>query len=114
MDIFKLKDDGIEKIKANPFALEKDIQLLVEKNLNHLFNLQMMASEFRIASYRFDTLAFDEESSSFVIVEYKKGHSYSVIDQGYTYLATMLNNKAEVVLEYNETLGRSLLRDEVD
>ena len=108
MDIYKVTDDGIDKVKANPFALEKDIQLLVENNLEQLFNLQMVTSEFSIANYRFDTLAFDEESSSFVILEYKKGHSYSVIDQGYTYLATMLNNKAEVVLEYNEKLGRSL------
>lgn len=114
MDIYKLTNDGVDKVKANPFALEKDIQLLVEENLEQLFNLQMVTSEFRIANYRFDTLAFDEESSSFVIVEYKKGHSYSVIDQGYTYLATMLGNKAEVVLEYNEKLGRSLRRDDVD
>lgn len=114
MNIYKLSNAGISKVRPTPFALEKDIQQLVEGNLDQFFNLQLVSSEFTISNYRFDTLAYDEESSSFVIIEYKKGHSYSVIDQGYTYLATMLNNKAEVVLEYNENLGMSLRRDEVD
>ncbi|MBR8748601.1 hypothetical protein IX317_000260 [Fusobacterium sp. DD29] len=44
----------------------------------------------------------------------KKGNSYSVIDQGYTYLSTVLNNKAEVVLEYNEKMQDTLKRNEID
>ena len=44
----------------------------------------------------------DSLNDSFVIVEYKKGSSYSVIDQGYSYLSTMLNNKSDFVLELIE------------
>ena len=49
-----------------------------------------------------------------MIIEYKRGHSYSVVDQGYTYLSLMLNNKAEFILEYNETTNTHLKRSDID
>jgi hypothetical protein len=113
MNIYKATNKGLVEVQKEPFPLEKDIQLLVEKNLDQLFGLQFVATEFTIGEYRLDTLAFDRESSAFVIVEYKKGHSYSVIDQGYSYLSTMLDNKADFVLEYNERVGK-LLKNDVD
>ena len=64
-----------------------------------------MKSEFTLHNFRIDTLAFDEESKSFVIIEYKKDKSFSVVDQGYAYLSLMLNNKADFILEYNESLN---------
>lgn len=76
--------------------------------------MEFVESEFTIENYRLDSLAFDKENKSFVIIEYKKGNSYSVIDQGYTYLSTVLNNKAEVVLEYNEKMQDTLKRNEID
>jgi hypothetical protein len=39
-------------------------------------------SEFELHGLRIDTLAFDKESSVFVIIEYKKERNFSVIDQG--------------------------------
>ncbi len=114
MDIYKVKDDCLESIEKFPFLLEKDIQSLIEKNLDILFNLQFVKTEFTIGVFRLDTLCFDEESNSFVIIEYKKGSSYSVIDQGYSYLSVMLSNKAEFILEYNENMDKNLKRDEID
>lgn len=67
-----------------------------------------------MGDFRIDTLAFDESSNSFVIIEYKKGNSYSVVDQGYSYLSTMVNNKAEFILEYNEKTNDVLKRNDVD
>ena len=63
---------------------------------------------------RIDTLAFDIENKSFVIIKYKIDQSFSVIDQGYAYLGLLLNNKAEFILEYNENKGLSVKRDDVD
>jgi len=37
-----------------------------------------------------------------------------VIDQGYAYLALLLNNKADFILEYNECKNKSLKRDNID
>ena len=110
--IVKYSENSLKKLSENEFKLEKDLQSFVEKNLGFLLDLDMIKSEFTIENYRFDTLAFDRENNSFVIIEYKKGTSYSVVDQGYAYLSTMLNNKAEFILEYNEKLDKTLKRNE--
>ncbi|MEQ3307327.1 DUF5655 domain-containing protein [Fusobacterium varium] len=112
--LLKKINDKIQKLELDEFKLEKELQLFVENNLEQLLNLELIKSEFLIESYRIDTLAFDKENKSFVVIEYKRGSSYSVIDQGYSYLATVLNNKAELILEYNERRENSLKRDEID
>lgn len=113
MNIYNLKNNTLSQVNEMPFNLEKDIQSLIELNIYELFGYSFVSSEFSVSEYRIDTLCFDEENNSFVIVEYKKGSSYSVIDQGYSYLSTMLNNKAEFILEYNERQNATLKRDEV-
>ena len=115
MDLYKLSNSQkLEVLESTKFDLEKDIQTVIEKNTQELFNLQFVKSEFSVHNYRIDSLCFDQELKSFVIIEYKKTQSYSVIDQGFTYLSTMLNNKSDFVLEYNETTGSNLKRDEID
>jgi len=76
--------------------------------------LKMVKHEFSLNNFRIDTLAFDEESNAFVVVEYKRDRSFTVIDQGYSYLSLMLNNKADFILEYNERMKDNLKRDDVD
>lgn len=73
-----------------------------------------MKSEFSVDNLRIDTLAFNKENNSFVIIEYKRDKNNSVIDQGVSYLNIMLSNKSDFILEYNETLGEGLKRDDVD
>ena len=114
MNIYNFKNNTISQVNEMPFLLEKDIQSLVETNIYDLFGYSFVSSEFSVSEYRIDSLCFDEENNSFVIVEYKRGSSYSVIDQGYSYLSTMLNNKAEFILEYNERQNATLKRDEVN
>ena len=114
MRLFNINNTELKSVNSKPFKLEKDIQALIENNVQTLFDLEFVKSEFRIQNFRFDTLCFDKSNNSFVVIEYKKGHSYSVIDQGYSYLSTLLNNKSDFVLEYNETLGKTMKRDDVD
>lgn len=114
MNLYSKNNTSLSKLKSIPFKLEKDIQNIVEANLSTLFELELIKSEHPHGNYRFDTLCFDNDTKSFVIIEYKKGSSYSVIDQGYTYLSQLLNHKSDFILELNETLGRSLKRDEID
>jgi hypothetical protein len=59
-------------------------------------------------------MAYDNETNSFVIIEYKRDKNFSVIDQGYAYLSLMLNNKADFILEYNENQEKTLKRKDVD
>ena len=114
MNIYKLTKGELIEVDRDTFPLEKDIQSLVEKNLENLFGLEFVSTEFKVGDYRIDTLAFDRDSSAFVIIEYKKGHSYSVIDQGYSYLSAMLQSRAEFILEHNEKSGEALKRDDID
>jgi len=110
-----IQDKGqLNLIRSKPFNLEKEIHDLVEQNVEELFDLEFVKSEMSIGGFRFDTLCYDVENNSFVIIEYKKGSSYSVIDQGYTYLSTLLNNKSDFILEYNENKEKTLKRDDID
>lgn len=115
MKLYSTKDKTkIKPISNIKFDLEKEIQVLFEKNLEELFNLQFVKSEFSIKNFRIDTLGFDFENKSFVIIEYKKDRNFSVIDQGYTYMSLMLNNKSDFIIEYNENCGGILKRDDID
>jgi predicted transport protein len=113
MSIFKLSEQ-LDFVKELPFKLEKEIQTLVELNMKTLLRLDFIRSEFSLNNFRIDTLAFDTEKKSFVIVEYKRDKNFSVIDQGYAYLSLMLNNKADFILEFNESQQSTLKRSDVD
>lgn len=114
MPLFRMNRKQIEPIKEQPFKYEQEIKEIVEQNLSQLLGLQYVRSEFQIGTLRIDTLAYDSESKSFVIIEYKKDRNFSVVDQGMSYLGLMLNNKADFILEYNEKCDSSLRRDDVD
>lgn len=114
MALFKNTASKLDSIKENPFKLEKDIQSLFERNLLQIMGLEMVKSEFSIKNKRIDSLGFDPQTKSFVIIEYKRDKNSSVVDQGFTYLNLMLQNKADFILEYNEGLKKTLKRDDVD
>jgi predicted transport protein len=115
MPLFSIKNNKLEKVKEIPFKSErKDIQHTTESSLKEVFGYEFIKSELQLGNLRIDTLAFDNENKSFIIIEYKIDQSFSVVDQGYSYLALLLNNKAEFILQYNECQSRSLKRDEVD
>lgn len=102
----------LSKIKEKSIGLESTIQKNVEENLSELFNLEFVETEFQLNSLRIDTLAYDIENNSFVIIEYKKGRNESVIDQGYSYLSLLLNNKADFILKINEKLDKNISKTE--
>ena len=114
MPLYTIKSKCLEPIKGKPFKLEKEIQELTEANLQKIFRLDFIRSEFAIDNFRIDSLAFDPEANSFIIIEYKRDKNFSVIDQGYAYLSLMLNNKADFILEYNENKKKTLKRNSVD
>lgn len=113
MALFKISGK-LESIREKPFKLEKEIQQLVENNIELLLGLEFVSTEFSIQNFRIDTLAFDKETNAFVIIEFKRDKNFSVIDQGYAYLSLMLNNKADFILEFNESRDQKLKRNDVD
>lgn len=114
MPIYNIENEKLTPIKHVKFKNERELQTLTEKNLEELFGLKFVATEFQVDNLRIDTLAFNEETKSFVIIEYKNVKNYSVIDQGYSYLSLLLNNKAEFVLKYNIVFGSTLSKEDFD
>jgi predicted transport protein len=122
MPIFKIKNSKLEPIKEKSISLEKDIQKITEENLELLFGLKFVSGslnqEFSIKvneqEFYIDTLAFNEQDKSIVIIEYKKDKSFSVIDQGFAYLNAMLRNQAEFVLEINKRLKKNFGKEDID
>jgi len=120
--IFNIQNKKLQPISEKKFDLEQDIQKLIEANLDTIFGLIFVSGasneEFfvraREQDFYIDTLAFDEAQKSFVIIEYKKDKSISVIDQGFAYLSTMLNHKADFVLEINERLQKNFTKKDID
>jgi predicted transport protein len=114
MAIYKQNGNKLILVKEKKIDLEKTVQNLIEENLSKILGLKFVCSEFPLNNLRIDTLAFDEELKSFVIIEYKKDKSFSVIDQGFAYLAMLLNNKADFVLAYNEKCKKNLRKEDID
>ncbi len=113
MSLYKIGLE-FEQVNEISFKFEREIQQLTEQNLQVLLRLNFIRSEFSLNGFRIDTLAFDSDSKSFIIIEYKRDKTFSVIDQGYAYLSLMLNNKADFILEYNESQNQSLKRSDID
>lgn len=114
MALYINKTGTLQELKEKPFKLEKDIQKVFESNLFILMGLEFVKSEFIIKNKRIDTLAYDSQASAFIIIEYKRDKNISVIDQGFTYLSLMLENKADFIIEYNESLKQNMKREDVD
>lgn len=116
MVVFVNNNGKLTGIAEVPFKLEKEMQELTENNLDHIFKpeLEFVKSELELSGFRIDTLGFDNETKSFVIIEYKKERNYNFMDQGWAYLSLLLNNKAEFILAYNERKNKSQRKEDVD
>ena len=88
-------------LKNIDFKNEKELQSYVEKNMEEILGYKFIATEFSVDNCRIDSLGYDEENKTFIIVEYKNIKNNSLVDQGYSYLALMLKRKEAFVLKYN-------------
>lgn len=92
----------LSKVETRPFSKERTLQNIIEDNLKLALGVAFITSEFTVGEFRMDTIGYDEDLKTFVIIEYKRDSKYSVMDQGFTYLNMLLNRKADFVLAYNE------------
>lgn len=114
MLVFTQNKSTLSEIKEKPFKLERDLQQITESNMEKIFWLEFVCTEFSVWEFRIDSLAYDRENQSFVIIEYKRWSSFSVVDQGYSYLALLLNNQAEFVLKYNEATKETFQKKDIN
>lgn len=103
-----------KELKQKDFKNEKELQNFFENNIETILEYKFIDTEFVVGDFRIDSLAFDEESKSFRIIEYKNVKNHSLVDQGYTYLKLMLERKADFVLQYNIKTKSSLTTQDID
>ena len=110
MAIFEIKDKKVKRIKPVEFKLEKDLQKLVETNLEIFFNCTFIASEFstgNVHSGRIDTLAISEDNNP-VIIEYKKVASSELINQSLYYLHWITDHKGDFQVAVNKSQKKNV------
>jgi len=110
MILYKIDKDKIKKLSSSKFSNEKELQTFIENNLEEIFEFSFIASEFG-TQFSIDTIGFDTKTNSPVIIEFKEGQSFSVIDQGFTYLNYILTHKGDLQLKIDEKYGKNIKVD---
>jgi predicted transport protein len=107
LKLFAVSQGVASEIAGSAAAVEKSLQVLIEKNLEAFLGVRLLASEHitgKAHGGRIDTLGLDENDSP-VIVEYKRATNQNVINQGLFYLDWLLDHRAEFQLLTMNLLG---------
>jgi len=113
MPIFEISENRLLPIEQKNFSIEKELQTLIEGNLEAVFNCRFVASEFSTGAQhagRIDSLALSEENNP-VIIEYKKIESSEVINQSLFYLHWIQDHKGDFEIAVQKMLGNSVTID---
>lgn len=103
--LFKIAG-GVEELSASWVSLERELQTLIENNMNTFFGVNFLKTEYVTSNGgRIDSLGIDENNCP-VIFEYKRASNENVINQGLFYLDWLLDHKADFELLVMRTLGK--------
>ena len=97
-------DGGVKECTSSEVILEKELQTLIEQNMETFFGVRFLKSEYVVTNGRMDSIGIDENNSP-VIFEYKRSQNENVINQGLFYLDWLLDHKADFKLLVIEKLG---------
>lgn len=103
-------------LKQSEFELEKDIQIFVENHIPDILGeeYEFVCTEFSVGDFRIDSLAFNKETKSFIIIEDKKVENKSLVDQGLTYLKLLRDRISDFILKYNEIKKTNYNKNDID
>src|SRR5665648_673403 len=97
---------GVQELPASAATLERELQLLIERNMPTFFGVNFLKSEYATSNGgRIDSLGVDENNCP-VIFEYKRTSTENVINQGLFYLDWLLDHKADFELVVMRTFGK--------
>ncbi|MGQ1798072.1 endonuclease NucS domain-containing protein [Kocuria oceani] len=115
VQLFRIHDGAATELEGSHALLEKHLQAVVENNMEVLFGVRFLRSEYRTGDRhggRIDSLGVDENGSP-VIFEYKRRTSENVINQGLYYLDWLMDHRAEFVQLVRES-AHAELTDAID
>ena len=106
MPLYELTGETLTTIPIEDFKLEKDLQKLIESNLQETFGCRFIASEFSTGAVhagRIDTLALSENNNP-VIIEYKKIRDGELLNQGLYYLSWLKDHHGDFEVAVQKAL----------
>lgn len=101
--LFSLHEE-VKECSSSKVIFEKELQTLIEQNMEMFFGVRFLKSEYVVTNGRMDSIGIDENNSP-VIFEYKRSQNENVINQGLFYLDWLLDHKANFKLLVIEKLG---------
>lgn len=108
INLYRVEEDGgVAEIDPEPIDLERQVQELIEENLEALLGIRFLDSEYSTGEKhggRIDTLGLDENNSP-VIIEYKKTKNQNVMNQGLYYFDWLVDHQAEFEDLVREEIG---------
>ncbi|WP_019064610.1 DUF5655 domain-containing protein [Streptomyces prunicolor] len=107
LKLFRVADGKATEIPGAAVALERQLQTLVERNMNAMLGIRFLASEYGTGSRhrgRIDSLGLDEYGNP-VIIEYKRSNGRAVITQALSYLSWLRDHRHEFENLVKERLG---------
>jgi predicted transport protein len=109
MAIFRLSENKAKKLQNKKFKSEKELQNLFEKNLEEIFGVRFLATEYTTThGGRMDTLGIDENDSP-VVIEFKESEKDNIINQGLFYLDWLIEHKGDFKI-----LAEEVLKEKID
>ena len=110
MTLFHRDKNRLSLIKQAKFKNEKELQGLVEQNLETIFNCRFVATEFPtgpVHAGRIDSLALSEDNNP-VIIEYKVIESSELINQSLFYLSWIKDHRGDFKVAVDKSLGKDI------
>lgn len=97
MPLFSRDAEKLRLIRPTEFSNEKELQGLLESNLEEVFSCRFVATEFStgpVHGGRIDTLAISEDNNP-VIIEYKAVESSQLVNQSLFYLSWISDHRGD-------------------
>src|SRR5688572_17004653 len=107
LKLFQLDQGKAVELTGTAMTLEKSLQTLIEGNMETLFGVRCLASEYSTGAKhggRMDSLGIDENGNP-VIFEYKRAMNDNVITQGLFYLDWLMDHRGDFELLVLKRLG---------
>ncbi len=110
MPIYRISETKMQIIKNICLPSEKFLQKLIESNLDNVFGIKFIESEYALPNGRIDTIGLDETLSP-VVIEYKKRQDANAIIQGLFYVDWLKTNRRTFEMLVREKLGNDISVD---
>ncbi|MFQ5860138.1 MAG: endonuclease NucS domain-containing protein [Dehalococcoidia bacterium] len=107
MPLFELDNGQVSKVDPQEFQNENALQNLLDSNLEDIFGVRLVDSQYNIPNGRIDALGIDDRNIP-VVIEYKWKQDPGAIIQGLFYLDWLKKNRRTFEMLTREKLGRGV------